>query len=109
MTERKKRTAKPKSDQRADAEFLVENASSDAEKRVAVQQLKNVKFRELVTPRVNKVLDSLDKLADAAKPTSYHWTDEEANAIAGAISASVKQVFDKLFNREQAKKAKFSL
>lgn len=109
MAERKKRTARPKSDARIHAEELVKSAAGEQEKRVAVQTLKNVKFRELIVPRVNVALNALEKLGAAAKPTAYHWTDDEAQAIADALVSGTNDAIRKLFDKEQVKKAKFSL
>lgn len=74
----------------------VEAAKSPQEKLVASQQLKKLKFLEIVVPRVNRSLAGLRSIAKLANRSAYSWDPEQADKIVRALAKEINAVSDKL-------------
>lgn len=74
----------------------VKDAKSDQEKRVANQQLKMLRFKEVGTKRLNRVLKALKGLENLANRGAYGWEPEQADKIILNIEKRVKSLRDKL-------------
>lgn len=104
---RKKREKKV-SPQRAAAELAYKNAKSDQEKTAARGAVKVIRFREIVVPRVNRVLQQLSRLEKMANRSAYTWTEEEASKIVTALTKKLQAIHGK-FTGSKSEKDSFAL
>lgn len=104
----KKKGKKPASDARKAAMAAVEAAKSDQEKTAARTVLKQVRFREIVVPRVNKVLKALDNITKMGRASNYKWDAEQGAKVAKAIQ-SRSDALVKVFTGVETKGEDFSL
>lgn len=87
-----KKKAKVVSTERAQAQKQVDAAKSDQEKRVARQNMKMIKFREIGTQRLNKVISALRNLGKLANRNAYGWDAATADKINTALSAETSKI-----------------
>lgn len=64
------------------------------------------RFKRLATPRVNKILHSLDTLGNCSG-SGYEYTDEQVQAMFGAIEEKVNETRAK-FEKKQTKASTFT-
>lgn len=88
----KSKKAKVASAERAAAQKQVDNAKSDQEKRVARQNMKMVKFREIGTQRLNKAIAALRNLGKLANRNAYGWDTPTADKINTALGLETKKI-----------------
>lgn len=82
--------------ERVTAMNAVKNAKSDQEKRVATQQLKMLRFKEIATKRVNRAIKSIKGLQNLANRGAYGWTPEQAEKILSTLDKQMRALRDKL-------------
>lgn len=109
-TGKSKRKPKPMSDARKLAENAVELACKTVEGAKSPQEikaaeshlklvrdnLKTIKFNEIVPPRVTRVVNQLNTLAKMANRSAYKWTPEQADKIVKALEAKTSALKSKL-------------
>lgn len=66
------------------------------------------KFRRIASPRVNKALDAIEKIGNCSS-SSYEYTEEQVEAIFGAIEEAVRETKAKFQPRTKKEREKFSL
>lgn len=86
----------------------VEAAKSDQEKTAARATLKQIRFREVVVPRVNRTLKALDMLRKMGAASNYKWDAEQGSKIAKAIAAKADAVV-KVYTGVESKPEAFTL
>lgn len=117
-----KRGKKPPSAARVAAEAAVEQAQkaadaakSSQEKLVAAtalkakrDELKSLKFCEIVVPRVSRALKILEGVEKMANPNAYKWTPDQAGKITKALTQAVTTIENRLIKKGDQRQA-FSL
>lgn len=91
------------SDVRKAAESALANAKSDQEKSLARAQVKIVRFKEIVVPRVNRALSILGQIEKMTNPNAYTWSDEEAQKILQALAQRLQGLADRFARSKKAK------
>lgn len=107
----KKKGKKPASAARVAAMAAVDAAEkngSPAEKLAARTALKQIRFREIVVPRVNRTLKALDMLQKMGRASNYKWDAEQGLKIAKAIQAKAEAVH-KVYTGAESKPEAFTL
>jgi len=61
-------------------------------------ETKEQAFKRIGARRTRVVLKALDTLIKTANPTSYRWSEAEANAIMDAVAGKVKSLHERLSN-----------
>lgn len=95
-TPAKKKGKRPPSAARVAAIAAVDNAKSDQEKTLARTTLKLLAFKEVVTPRVRRVLKLMDNIEKMASSGSYKWDPADGAKIAKALSGAADRIALKL-------------
>lgn len=91
-----KKAKKQMSKAREAALAKYKNAKSPQEKTVAEQELKLLRFKEVASHRVGRVLAALDNLMAATDAGQYSWDSNQAVKIISAISDKTKPLFASL-------------
>ncbi len=78
---------------------------TEEEKEIAGES-KAEKFKRLATPRVNKILKAIDTLGNCSG-SSYEYTDEQVEAMFGAIQNALDQTKEK-FQKKTSSTKEFS-
>jgi hypothetical protein len=99
---RKKRQPKPMSPQRKAAEDAYANAKSDQEKTVARDNVKIIRFTDIVVPRVKRALNVLNNVERMANRNAYTWTPEQAAKIIKSLQQKVDAIAIKLSGAKAA-------
>lgn len=99
---------KPLSAARVAAMKAVEAAKSEQEKTAARTVLKQVRFKEIVVPRVNRTLKALDGVLKMGRASSYKWDAEQGAKIAKAIAAKADALV-KVYTGVESKPESFTL
>lgn len=81
-----KKGKKPMSPARVAAMKAVEVAKSEQEKTKARTELKQIRFQEIVVPRVKRTLKAIRMLGKMGKSSGYKWNAEQGQKIANAIA-----------------------
>lgn len=76
-----------------------------AAKVAARQAEKAAKFIEIASKRMTKALDAIELLGNLANKSSYSWTNDQINAMGGALGDKVNGVLSLFAKPESAKAA----
>lgn len=85
-------------------EKLFENfKGSDQEKAALRGKLKVLRFREIVVPRVRRVLAQLASVGKLANRNAYTWDEEQAKKIAASLTNATNDVVQKFAGAKDSK------
>lgn len=104
MVDAKKRGKKEMSKERTQALNAVKNAKSEQEKKVAKQQLKFVRFKEVGALRVDRAITAMRNLEKVCDGGSYAWTNEQADKIIKTLEPISSRIVNALRNPGTSKK-----
>ncbi|MCY9189265.1 hypothetical protein, partial [Bacillus mojavensis] len=68
-----------------------------------MQNERNKRFKNLAEKRTQKILDTLDLIANLSVRNNYDYSEEEVNEMFGAIENKTSEV-KKLFVKQKAEK-----
>lgn len=71
-----------------------------------VQNERNKRFKNLAEKRTQKILDTLDLIANLSVKNNYDYSEEEVNEMFSAIENKTSEV-KKLFIKQKAQKTAF--
>lgn len=71
-----------------------------------MQNERNKRFKNLAEKRTQKILDTLDLIANLSVRNNYDYSEEEVNEMFGAIENKTSEV-KKLFVKQKAEKTEF--
>lgn len=71
-----------------------------------IQNDRNKRFKNLAEKRTQKILDTLDLIANLSVKNNYDYTEEEVNEMFSAIENKTSEV-KKLFIKQKSQKTAF--
>ena len=79
------------------------------DKHQAVAEKKHEHFIKVVSPRVNKALEAIDRIGRCGNRTVYEYSEEEAAQIFNALREAVEDAFDNYNSKGKRKREPFRL
>ena len=76
---------------------------SDQEKTALRGKLKIMRFKEIVVPRVRRVLAQLESVGKLANRNAYTWDEEQAKKIAASLTNATNSVVQKFAGAKDSK------
>ena len=73
---------------------------------ISENETKNEKFLRIATPRVQNIISKIEVLSNCAS-SNYEYTDEQVEAMFGAIMTSLTECKKSFQPKEKTKKEKF--